>query len=42
MLTGDDSSETMGVAINLGVSAFLTKPFSSKTLKDTVAKHIAV
>ena len=40
MLTGDDSSTTMGAAIDLGVSAFLTKPFSTKTLKDAVAKHI--
>jgi DNA-binding response OmpR family regulator len=40
MLTADDTSETLGAALDLGVSEFLTKPFSTRTLRDAVAKHI--
>jgi CheY-like chemotaxis protein len=40
MLSGEDSSETMSAALELGVSAFVTKPFTATELRAAVAKYI--
>jgi FixJ family two-component response regulator len=37
-ITGDDNKTTRGAAFNVGCVAFLTKPFSAKSLLDAIEK----